>query len=125
MVVELVVPRTRTVSPVVIALAEAGPVPSWYVVDDASLTVTLCPVAVETVKPDPDTLSTTPTVPPAAGPDRAFDPPPAGPGAKDAAASAPGPDWMAYAAEATPTTMATTAMEPTSFRESIGILRSR
>jgi hypothetical protein len=40
MVVELVVPRTRTVSPVVIALADAELVPCWYVVEDASLTVT-------------------------------------------------------------------------------------
>ena len=40
MVVELVVPSTRTGSPVVIALAEAGLVPFWYVVEDASLTVT-------------------------------------------------------------------------------------
>ncbi len=40
MVVELVVPRTRTVSPAVIAFAEAELVPCWYVVDDASLTAT-------------------------------------------------------------------------------------
>ena len=40
MVVELVVPSTRTGSPVVMALAEAGLVPFWYVVEDASLTVT-------------------------------------------------------------------------------------
>jgi hypothetical protein len=40
MVVELVVPSTRTGSPVVTALAEAGLVPFWYVVEDASLTVT-------------------------------------------------------------------------------------
>jgi hypothetical protein len=37
------------------------------------------------VKPDVDTLSTVPDAPPAAGPDRALDPPPA-PGPLDAVA---------------------------------------
>jgi hypothetical protein len=40
MVVPLVVPRTRTGSPVVTELAEVELVPFWYVVVDASLTVT-------------------------------------------------------------------------------------
>jgi hypothetical protein len=40
MVVLLTVPSTRTGSPVVMTLAEAGLVPFWYVVDDASSTVT-------------------------------------------------------------------------------------
>jgi len=40
MVVPLVVPRTRTGVPVVMALAEAGLFPFWYVVEDASSTVT-------------------------------------------------------------------------------------
>jgi hypothetical protein len=40
MVVPLVVPSTRTLSPVVIALAEVELVPFGYVVEDASLTVT-------------------------------------------------------------------------------------
>jgi hypothetical protein len=40
MVVPLVVPSTRTGLPVVMALAKAGLVPFWYVVDDASSTVT-------------------------------------------------------------------------------------
>jgi hypothetical protein len=40
MVVPLVVPRTRTRSPVVMALAEVDPVPFWYAVEDASPTVT-------------------------------------------------------------------------------------
>jgi hypothetical protein len=40
MVVLLTVPSTRTGSPVVMALAEAGAVPFSYVVDDASSTVT-------------------------------------------------------------------------------------
>jgi hypothetical protein len=40
MVVPLVVPSTRTPSPDVIALAEIELVPFWYVVEDASLTVT-------------------------------------------------------------------------------------
>jgi hypothetical protein len=40
MVVPLVVPSTRTGTPVVTALAEAALVPFRYVVEDASLTVT-------------------------------------------------------------------------------------
>ncbi|MFL5698635.1 MAG: hypothetical protein ACJ797_16235 [Ktedonobacteraceae bacterium] len=40
MVVPLVVPSTRTHSPVVMALAEVELVPFWYVVEDASSTVT-------------------------------------------------------------------------------------
>jgi hypothetical protein len=40
MVVPLVVPRTRTGSPFVMAVAEIEVVPLWYFVDDASLTVT-------------------------------------------------------------------------------------
>jgi hypothetical protein len=40
MVVPLVVPSTRTVSPLVMALAELELVPFWYVVDDALLMVT-------------------------------------------------------------------------------------
>jgi hypothetical protein len=40
MVVLLTVPSTRTGSPVVMALAEVEFVPFWYVVDDASSTVT-------------------------------------------------------------------------------------
>jgi len=39
-VVELTVPSTRTGSPGVMALAEAGVVSFWYVVEDASSTVT-------------------------------------------------------------------------------------
>jgi hypothetical protein len=39
-VVPLVVPSTSTLSPLVIALAEVELVPFWYVVEDASLTVT-------------------------------------------------------------------------------------
>jgi hypothetical protein len=40
MVVPLTVPSTRTDAPAVTALAEAELVPFWYVVADASLTVT-------------------------------------------------------------------------------------
>jgi hypothetical protein len=40
MVVPLVVPSTRTFSPVAMALAEVELVPFWYVVEDALLTVT-------------------------------------------------------------------------------------
>src|SRR3981081_4653999 len=79
MVVPLVVPSTRTLWPVVMALAEVELVPSWYAVDDASVTDTLCPADVDNVKPDVVTLLTVPEDPPAAGPDRAFDPPPPDP----------------------------------------------
>jgi len=40
MVVPLVVPSTRTLSPVVMALAEVELVPFWYVVADAPSTAT-------------------------------------------------------------------------------------
>jgi hypothetical protein len=79
MVVELVVPSTRTGSPVVTALAEAGLVPFWYVVEDASSTVTFWPADVVMVNFDVDTVPTVPDAPPAAGPDRALDPPPPDP----------------------------------------------
>jgi hypothetical protein len=45
-------------------------------VDEVSLTVTFSPADVNSPKPDADTLLTLPIEPPAAGPDRAFDPPP-------------------------------------------------
>jgi hypothetical protein len=80
MVVLLVVPSTRTGSPVMMTLAEAGLDPFSYVVEDASLTVTFWPADVVMVKPDVDRLPTVPADPPAAGPDRALDPPPADPG---------------------------------------------
>jgi hypothetical protein len=76
MVVPLVVPRTRTLTPVVMALAEVELVPFWNSVEDASLTVTVWPVDVDIVKPDVETLPTVPAAPPAAGPDRALDAPP-------------------------------------------------
>jgi hypothetical protein len=79
MVVELTVPSTRTGSPVVMAFAEIGLVSFWYVVVDASSTVTFWPADVVTVKPDVDTPPTMPDAPPAAGPDRALDPPPPDP----------------------------------------------
>jgi hypothetical protein len=83
-VVPLVVPRTSTGSPAVTALTEAEVVPFSYDVEDASLTVTFWPADVVMVKPDVDRLPTVPTDPPAAGPDRALDPPPpdAGPAAE-------------------------------------------
>jgi hypothetical protein len=76
MVVPLTVPSTRTLSPLVTALAEVKLVPLRYVVEDVLLTVTFCPADVESVKLDLDTLSTVPDDPPAAGPDRALAPPP-------------------------------------------------
>jgi hypothetical protein len=75
----LVHPSTRTGSPLAMALAEAELVPFWYVVEDASSTVTVWPVAVVTLKVDLDVLATVPTTPPGAGPDRALDAPPAAP----------------------------------------------
>jgi hypothetical protein len=43
--------------------------------------VTFWPADVVSVKPDVDRLVTVPAAPPAAGPDRALDPPPPDPGA--------------------------------------------
>jgi hypothetical protein len=85
MVVPLVVPSARTLSPVVMALAEVEVVPFWNVVEDASLTVTCWPADVVIVKPDADRLSTVPAAPPEAGPDRALDAPLPGTGGADAA----------------------------------------
>src|ERR1700694_3811111 len=79
MVVPLVVPRTRTPSPVVMALAEVELVSCWYAVEVASSTVPFWPADVEIVKLDVETLSTVPDAPPEAGPDRALDPPPPDP----------------------------------------------
>jgi hypothetical protein len=76
MVVPLVVPSTRTATPLVIALTEVEFVPFWYVVEDDSTTVTLTPADVVSVKLDVDTLSTVPAAPPDAGPDRALEPGP-------------------------------------------------
>jgi hypothetical protein len=86
-VVPLTVPSTRTLSPCLTAPAELELVPFPYVVDDASLTVTVCPVDVESTKPELDTLATVPTAPPAAGPDRALDPRAPGTGRSDVAAA--------------------------------------
>ena len=72
-----VVPSTRAVLPLVTALADADCVPFSYFVDDVSLTVTFSPADVNSPKPEADTLLTLPIDPPAAGPDRALDPPPA------------------------------------------------
>jgi hypothetical protein len=73
------VPSTMTLAPFVMASAEAELVPFRYVVEDAVSTVTFWPVDVEIAKPDVDTLSTVPAVPPADGPERALDRPPPGP----------------------------------------------
>jgi hypothetical protein len=91
MVVPLVVPRTRTGSPVVTALAEVELVPDSYVVEDASLTFTACPADVVTVNPEADALVTVPVVPPAAGPDRALDVPPPDPAPPELALDPPVP----------------------------------
>src|SRR5205807_9584506 len=73
MVSPLVVPSTRTRSPVVMALAEVFLVPFWYIVEDASSTVAFRPADVDIVKRALDTLPTVPDAPPEAGPDRALD----------------------------------------------------
>ncbi|HME01700.1 MAG TPA: hypothetical protein VKG38_01545 [Solirubrobacteraceae bacterium] len=52
------------------------------------MTVTLSPVAVNSPKPELDRLLTFPIDPPAAGPDRALDPPAPGPRCPDVAAVA-------------------------------------
>jgi hypothetical protein len=61
------------------ALADAELVPFWYVVAAASSTVTFWPADVDSVKLGVDTVPTVPAAPPAAGPDRALDPPLPGP----------------------------------------------
>src|ERR1700731_1034285 len=76
MVTPLVVPSTSTGSPIVMALAEVELVPFWYLVEDASSTVTFTPADVDIVKLDVDTLPTVPMAPPEAGPERALDPAP-------------------------------------------------
>jgi hypothetical protein len=80
MVVELTVPMTRTWVPFLMALAEIELDPLLYFVEELSSTVTFCPAEVVRVKPELDTLVTVPEDPPAAGPDRALDPPAAAPG---------------------------------------------
>src|SRR3954452_4823663 len=81
MVVPLVVPSTKTDSPVVRAVAVVG-LPSFvYAVDDSSSTVTRWAACVVKVKFDLDMELTVPAAPPDAGPDRALPAPPAGPAA--------------------------------------------
>jgi hypothetical protein len=61
----------------VTAFIEADLLPFSYFVDEVSLTVTFSPAAVTRVKPELVTLLTLPIDPPAAGPERALEPPPA------------------------------------------------
>jgi hypothetical protein len=75
MVVLSTVPITSAVWPVVTALAAAAVVPFLYAVDEVSLTVTFWPAEVTSVKPDVEMSFTVPIAPPAAGPERALDPP--------------------------------------------------
>jgi len=74
----LAIPNTRAVLPLTTALADAEFVPFSYAVVDVVLTVTFSPAEVNSPKPEADTLVTLPIDPPAAGPDRALDPPPPG-----------------------------------------------
>lgn len=60
----------------VMALFEVEVVPFPYFVEDSSSTVTSRPADVVKMKLDLDTPPTVPDDPPAAGPDRALDPPP-------------------------------------------------
>src|SRR5438309_420123 len=85
MVVPLVLPSTRTLTPLLIARAELALVPFWYFVEDAFLTVTFWPADVAIVKLDAETPVTVPDDPPAAGPDRALDTLPRGTLCADAA----------------------------------------
>lgn len=62
-VVPLVVPRTRTGSPVPMPLGEVERVPFWYVVEGVSSTVTFWPADVVNVKPDGEVLLTVPDAP--------------------------------------------------------------
>jgi hypothetical protein len=63
----------------VTALAAAAVVPFLYAVDEVSWTVTFWPAEVRSVKPEVEMSFTVPIDPPAAGPDRALDPPLAAP----------------------------------------------
>src|SRR5436853_7169796 len=73
MVVPLVLPRTRTGLPLVMAFAVVALVRLRYVVEEVLLTVAFWPADVETAKLAADTLLIVPATPPAAGPERAFD----------------------------------------------------
>jgi hypothetical protein len=72
-------------------------VPVSYSVEDVSSTVTFWPADVVMMKLDGDTLATVPEAPPAAGPDRALDPPAPEPGPP--AAPPPGLRCSAVAGE--------------------------
>ena len=72
MLVPLVVPRTRTSSPLLTALGDVVVVPARYCVDVAFSTLTFWPAEVVRVKPDGDRSLTVPDAPPAAGPERAL-----------------------------------------------------
>jgi hypothetical protein len=130
-VVPSVVPTTRAVLPLLTALTDADFVPFSYVVDDVSLTVTFSPAEVNSPKPDVDTLLTFPIDPPAAGPDRALDPPLAGTRCPDAAeadvavVTVPGPVvavalTMPYVPPPIAIAVAPTAMDLVSLRENMG-----
>ena len=69
------VPITSAVWPAVTAVAAAAVVSFLYAVDDVSSTVTFWPAEVTSVKPDVEMSLTVPIDPPAAGPERALDPP--------------------------------------------------
>jgi hypothetical protein len=88
MVVELTVPSTRTLCPLVTTLAEVEVVPCPYFVEEFSSTVTFWPVDVVIVKPDGDTVATVPDAPPCAGADRALGAPVEDAGATSCAADA-------------------------------------
>jgi hypothetical protein len=119
-VVPLVVPSTRTGWPFVTALAEAECVRVSYFVEGVSCTVTFWPAEVDTVKLDVETLPTVPTVPPAAGPDRAFDLTAVVVAVSAAAELLPAVALtIPYAPPPTARTVATTAMDLVSFRENM------
>src|SRR4051794_21449871 len=81
MVVPLVVPSTKTDSPVVNAFAVVGLEFFVYAVDDSPSMVPRWAACVVKLKLDVDMALTVPAAPPDAGPDRALPAPPAGPAA--------------------------------------------
>jgi hypothetical protein len=101
-----------------------------YAVDDVSWTVTFWPAEVASVKPDAEMSLTVPIDPPAAGPDRALDPPlprPRNAGGTVAALAAAGllPDvapTIPYAPPATAAAARPAAIKTAGLRENIAAL---
>jgi len=114
----------------VTALAAAAVVSFLYAVDDVSSTVTFWPAEVTSVKPDAEMSLTVPIDPPAAGADRALDPPlpaPRNAGGAVAALAAVGllldvALTIPYVPPATATAARPAAMKRAGLRENIAVL---